>query len=109
MNTQLAGKCAQARIVHAKKRLEDLDQNPVDSIVLRNQFEERQRKIEELKAKVHEYGRTQITGLLQEMAALQVTRVLHGDYDLKIARQDYFTLKQEKVSMGLCFYQLRGC
>ena len=31
------------------------------------------------------------------MAALQMTAVLHGDYDLKIARQDYFLSKQERV------------
>ena len=35
--------------------------------------------------------------LLQACASSQVTRILSGDYNLKIARQDYFTANQEKV------------
>ena len=58
----------------------------------------KQAKVEALQAEIRELGQTQLPGLLQDMAALQVTKILHGDYDLKIARQDYFTSKQDKVS-----------
>ena len=39
----------------------------------------------------------QLPALLRDSASLQVTRVLRGDYNLKIARQDYFTANQDKV------------
>ena len=48
---------------------------------------------------IHKYGNkeTQVPDLLQDMATLQISKVLEGDYDLKIARQNYFTPKQDKV------------
>lgn len=39
-----------------------------------------------------------LPGLVQELGELQATSILKGDYDLKIARQDYFTSKQDQVS-----------
>ena len=39
----------------------------------------------------------QLPDLLQDMATLQITQVLHGDYDLKLARQNYFAKKQDEV------------
>lgn len=36
--------------------------------------------------------------LLNELQQLQSTNVLKGNYDLKIARQDYFLSKQNEVS-----------
>lgn len=40
---------------------------------------------------------TDLPPLLDELAALQATPVLRGDYQLKLARQNYFTSKQDKV------------
>lgn len=43
---------------------------------------------------------TQVPSLIKDSAQLQVSKVLRGDYDLKIARQDYFTSNQDQV---FCF------
>jgi len=40
-----------------------------------------------------------IPALIKEKAALQTVSILRGDYDLKIARQDYFTTNQDKVDI----------
>ena len=40
---------------------------------------------------------TRLTSLLQDRNTLLVTQVLHGDYDLKLARQNYFTSRQYEV------------
>ena len=75
-----------------------LTSGDVNCDALRQMFVEKQQVVEGLRARVQELGQTRLMALLQDMAALQVTRVLHGDYDLKIARQDYFTSKQDEVS-----------
>ena len=70
---------------------------------LRHQVAERQQRVSELQAMMESCAEERLRPLLQEMAALQVTRVLHGDYDLKIARQDAIIHKQDQVS------HLTGC
>jgi len=40
-----------------------------------------------------------IPALIKDVASLQSVKVLRGDYDLKIARQDYFTSNQDQVCM----------
>jgi len=45
--------------------------------------------------------------LVQESSALQVTRILRGNYDLKIARQDYFTNNQDQLIRELVCQQSR--
>ena len=103
INAQMARAHVEAATGRARQELEALSRlGPEQEVdlnqdALRQQSAERQRRIEQLRGKVQELGREQLTSLLQDMAALQVTRVLHGDYDLKLARQDYFTSKQDKV------------
>ena len=63
-------------------------------------------RLSELRSQIQELGETQVPDLLRDVAALQVSRVLHGDYDLKIARQDYFTSKQDKVYTAIYTYSL---
>lgn len=38
-----------------------------------------------------------LSPLVEELGKLQVNKILRGDYDLKIARQDYFISKQDQV------------
>ena len=100
INTQMARAHAEAATSRAQQELEALGHVSTEDLTcesLRQMFAERQQKVERLRLRVQELGQTQLTGLLQDMATLQVTRVLHGDYDLKLARQDYFTSKQDKV------------
>lgn len=40
---------------------------------------------------------TEIPAQVKEVASLQAVKVLRGDYDLKITRQDYFTSNQNQV------------
>ena len=40
----------------------------------------------------------QVPALIKDSAELQVSKILRGDYNLKIARQDYFTSNQDQVT-----------
>ncbi len=46
----------------------------------------------------------EVPALIKDSAAHQVTKILRGDYDLKIARQDYFVSNQDKVFRDSCFH-----
>ena len=39
----------------------------------------------------------ELPALIKEAASLQTNNILQGDFDLKIARQDYFTSNQNQV------------
>jgi HAUS augmin-like complex subunit 3 len=71
--------------------------SPLDTTLLRQHIRDKQAVMSELQSQTSQLAQEQLPGLIQEMAALQVSTVLHGDYSLKIARQDYFTSKQDKV------------
>ena len=73
----------------------------------RHQLKLQQERLSELSAQIQDLGETQVPDLLQDMATLQISKVLHGDYDLKIARQNYFTSKQDKV-WRMCMCQNAG-
>ncbi len=105
INAVLAHRHAQAATIRAKQELELLNHTPssqMEAESLRHQVAERQQRVCELQAMLEGCGQDKLTDLLQEMAALQVTRVLHGDYDLKIARQDAFISKQDQVEIITC-------
>lgn len=42
-------------------------------------------------------SRDEIPGLIQESLSSQVSHILTGDYNLKLARQDYFISNQDQV------------
>ncbi len=46
----------------------------------------------------------EVPALIKDSAAHQVTKILRGDYDLKIARQDYFVSNQDKVQQQIRQY-----
>ena len=48
----------------------------------------------------------EVPALIKDSAAHQVTKILRGDYDLKIARQDYFVSNQDKVFKDSYFHCL---
>lgn len=77
------------------KQMQQMDQ--LDPSLLRQQVKVKQARVNELRSRIEELGGSVLPELLQEMATLQFTKVLHGDCDLKIARQNYFTSKQDKV------------
>lgn len=45
-------------------------------------------------------GEDEIPSLIKDSAKLQVACILRGNYDLKIARQNYFMDNQEQVYMS---------
>lgn len=56
-----------------------------------------QRSLTEKRNEIIELTDKLLPNLLHEVAELQSARILQGDYNLKIARQDYFTSKQDEV------------
>jgi len=56
-----------------------------------------QEELSEVNVEVKKVGCDQLPNLVQEMASVQFTSVMTADHDLKLARQDYFTSKQDKV------------
>eukprot|EP00743_Colponemidia_sp_Colp-15_P011568 GILK01012941.1.p1 GENE.GILK01012941.1~~GILK01012941.1.p1 ORF type:complete len:642 (+),score=147.05 GILK01012941.1:288-1928(+) len=50
-----------------------------------------------------------LESVLKELGELQATSVLHGDYDLKIARQEYHLSRLRKVIAELAGQQARHC
>ena len=59
---------------------------------------ETQKALSQVKMEMGELTEKALPGLVQELGELQATSILKGDYELKIARQDYFTSKQDQVS-----------
>ena len=57
-----------------------------------------QKALSQVKMEIGELSEQVLPGLVQELGELQATSILKGDYELKIARQDYFTSKQDQVS-----------
>ena len=45
-----------------------------------------------------------IPNLIQESTKSQVSRILTGDYNLKLARQDYFISNQDQVGLNTNFH-----
>ncbi len=64
----------------------------------REQIAVKQSQVTEIQSQIQELCSTLLPALLKDMATLKVTHVLHGDHDLKLARQEYFNSKQAKVS-----------
>ena len=56
------------------------------------------RAMSQLKTDISELGESHIPSILAELASLQDTHVLSGNYQLKLARQRYFLDKQLQVS-----------
>ena len=63
----------------------------------RQHIGERQAQLSHLQAETSRLARQQLPDLIHDMATLEISTILHGDYSLKMARQDYFTSKQDTV------------
>ncbi|XP_032221331.1 HAUS augmin-like complex subunit 3 isoform X2 [Nematostella vectensis] len=60
-----------------------------------------------IQAQVSQLNDQIMSDVIQELAHLQATKILRGDYHLKIARQDYFTSKQDQVINQLLMQRSR--
>lgn len=59
-----------------------------------------QKALAQVKMEIGRLSEQELPGLVMELGELQATGILKGDYDLKIARQDYFTSKQDQVCVA---------
>ena len=63
----------------------------------RQHIGERRGQLSHLQSETCHLARQQLPNLIHDVATLEISTILHGDYSLKMARQDYFTSKQDTV------------
>ena len=68
--------------------------------ITRQHVGEKQAEFASLRSQTSVLATRELPGLIQDMATLEISTVLHGDYNLKMARQDYFTSKQDTVCVN---------
>lgn len=81
--------------------------NPPGTEKLSAKLLEVQKALSQVKMEIGELTEQVLPGLVQELGELQATSILKGDYELKIARQDYFTSKQDQVITQLLLQRSR--
>lgn len=93
----------------AEERLKSLtwETNPPSTDTMSAKLHETQKALSQVKMEIGELTEKALPGLVQELGELQATRILKGDYELKIARQDYFTSKQDQVITQLVLQRSR--
>ena len=64
---------------------------------LRAQIRKLQEELSIVNVEIKKLGHDKLPILVQELTKLKFIRVFSTDHDLKLARQDYFTSKQDKV------------
>ncbi|RDD43661.1 HAUS augmin-like complex subunit 3 [Trichoplax sp. H2] len=76
-------------------------------VFLRQLEKEKSEILHQIRDDINTIQSTSLSNALKREARLIDTPILRGDYDLKIARQNYFTSKQDEVINKLMF--LRSC
>lgn len=100
---RLKSHCDLHRINACLHRTEDIiskmqvDQVTLDSGVLNSQLADLRSECEEKSHQLHRIFTDQMAPLIEEMSEMQTAKVLSGNFDLKISRQDYFISKQDEV------------
>ncbi|XP_065899010.1 HAUS augmin-like complex subunit 3 isoform X2 [Dysidea avara] len=100
INSEACEKQTMATVECAEKQLMLLSQASYvsdDEDALKANIVKLQQELSDVNVELKRVGCDQLPNLVQEMANLQFTSVLTADHDLKLARQDYFTSKQDKV------------
>ncbi|CAI8026237.1 HAUS augmin-like complex subunit 3 [Geodia barretti] len=95
----LAEEYAEAVCRRAEELVSELrdTSSPLDSSLLRQHIGERRGQLSHLQSETCHLARQQLPNLIHDVATLEISTILHGDYSLKMARQDYFTSKQDTV------------
>ena len=98
-----------AAITHAREKLYRITNRPYASDVstLRQNLFEVQHRLRQTGDRTAELTSRYLSPLVQELGKLQANKILRGDYDLKIARQDYFVSKQDQVINQLMLQRSR--
>ncbi|KAK2154529.1 hypothetical protein LSH36_266g02042 [Paralvinella palmiformis] len=80
---------------------------PMDSTGLSNHLKDAQITLAVLRQHLMALGEDEIPSLIKDSAKLQVACILRGNYDLKIARQNYFMDNQEQIIEQLLIQKAR--
>ncbi|XP_019632576.1 PREDICTED: HAUS augmin-like complex subunit 3 [Branchiostoma belcheri] len=93
-----------------ERKLQQLHSKPYpeDTAKLSKQLQETQAVLTAVQRQTAVLSEVEVPRLIQANAELQATRILQGDYNLKIARQDYFISKQEEVIAQLLKQRARN-
>ena len=94
-----------AALNHAERKAQNILRQ--DTATLDQKMQEVQRSLAQNRKDIIELTDKELPNLLREVAELQSTKILQGDYHLKIARQDYFTSKQDQVINQLMLQRSR--
>ncbi|KAK3747565.1 hypothetical protein QZH41_015802, partial [Actinostola sp. cb2023] len=97
IHAQATASGVRAALRFAKEKSMLHHQKAADLVVLREQVDEAQSSLTDIKGDIKKLTEKTLPSVLHELAELQPTKILKGDYDLKISRQDYFTSKQDQV------------
>ncbi|ELU04551.1 hypothetical protein CAPTEDRAFT_225812 [Capitella teleta] len=99
INAIVEDKSSQAACAFFESKIRSLLEHPLTANTgeLSHQLQDVQMNLHHYQQEFSNLSQVQLPALLKDSANLQVTKILRGDYDLKITRQDYFTSKQDKV------------
>lgn len=99
----------EAAITHAREKLYRISNRPyaVDIDTLCHSIQETEHALLQMQERTAEVTSNHLSPLVQELGKLQANKILRGDYDLKIARQDYFISKQDQVINQLMLQRSR--
>ncbi|XP_068726090.1 HAUS augmin-like complex subunit 3 isoform X1 [Montipora capricornis] len=104
-----AGKGVTSAVRAEEDKLKSIswEMNPPGTEKLSANLREVQKALTQVKMEIGQLSEQVLPGLVLELGELQATSILKGDYDLKIARQDYFTSKQDQVIIHLLLQRSR--
>ncbi|CAH1774967.1 unnamed protein product [Owenia fusiformis] len=110
LSAQMDEAVAKALNNYADKKLSSLRENsrPQNVRQLSSSIQDLQQSVHVLNRDITPLIENDIPMLIAENAPFQVSKILHGDYDLKTARQDYFTSNQDKLISYLVEQRSRG-
>lgn len=99
----------EAAITHARDKLYRITNRPyaVDVDTIRQSLQETRHALSQMQERTVQVTSQRLSPLVQELGKLQANKILRGDYDLKIARQDYFISKQDQVINQLMLQRSR--
>lgn len=106
MNSKQANACVQS----AQDIIQSLKHGDFgrDSSKLSQRINEKRNAVSLVKREIAGMAERDIPALIQESTASQVSKILTGDYNLKLARQDYFISNQDKVLNELVLQRSRN-
>lgn len=110
INALMNSKQAQACVQSAQDIIQALKHGDFgrDSSKLSQRIQEKKNAVSAIQREIAAMAESDIPTLIQESTASQVSRILTGDYNLKLSRQDYFISNQDQVLNQLVLQRSRN-